>query len=53
MRAEPTHDFLFALHPVGRMGDISDRVEVVLYLESAPFVTGESLHVVGGQSAGH
>jgi NAD(P)-dependent dehydrogenase (short-subunit alcohol dehydrogenase family) len=41
------------LHPVGRMGEISDVVEAVLYLESAGFVTGEILHVDGGQSAGH
>ena len=44
---------LDALHPVGHMGAISDIVEAVLYLESAGFVTGEVLHVDGGQSAGH
>jgi NAD(P)-dependent dehydrogenase (short-subunit alcohol dehydrogenase family) len=44
---------LAALHPVGHMGEISDAVEAVLYLESAPFVTGEILHVDGGRSAGH
>jgi NAD(P)-dependent dehydrogenase (short-subunit alcohol dehydrogenase family) len=53
MHTPETHDFLSALHPVGRMGDISDIVEAVLYLESAGFVTGEILHVDGGQSAGH
>jgi NAD(P)-dependent dehydrogenase (short-subunit alcohol dehydrogenase family) len=42
-----------ALHPMGHMGEISDIVGAVLYLESAPFVTGEILHVDGGQSAGH
>ena len=26
---------------------------VILYLESAGFVTGETIHVDGGQSAGH
>jgi 4-oxalocrotonate tautomerase len=35
------------------MGDLRDVVDAVLYLESAPFVTGEILHVDGGQSAGH
>jgi NAD(P)-dependent dehydrogenase (short-subunit alcohol dehydrogenase family) len=35
------------------MGEISDVVGAVLYLEAAPFVTGEILHVDGGQSAGH
>jgi NAD(P)-dependent dehydrogenase (short-subunit alcohol dehydrogenase family) len=42
-----------ALHPVGRVGEIEDVVGGVLYLESAPFVTGEVLHIDGGQSAGH
>jgi NAD(P)-dependent dehydrogenase (short-subunit alcohol dehydrogenase family) len=53
MHAEETHAFLAALHPVGEMGDISDIVDAVLYLEGAAFVTGEILHVDGGQSAGH
>ena len=35
------------------MGDVSDVVDAILYLESADFVTGEILHVDGGQSAGH
>ncbi|MGF9760768.1 SDR family oxidoreductase [Microvirga sp. 0TCS3.31] len=48
-----THEALAALHPVGHMGEVSDVVEAVLYLESAGFVTGEILHVDGGQSAGH
>jgi NAD(P)-dependent dehydrogenase (short-subunit alcohol dehydrogenase family) len=42
-----------ALHPIGRVGEIEDVVRGVLYLESAPFVTGEILHIDGGQSAGH
>jgi NAD(P)-dependent dehydrogenase (short-subunit alcohol dehydrogenase family) len=52
MHAPQTHEFLAKLHPVGRMGEISDIVEAVLYLEGASFVTGEILHVDGGQSAG-
>ncbi len=48
-----THGALAGLHPVGRMGEMSDVVEAILYLESAGFVTGEILHVDGGQSAGH
>ncbi len=47
-----THEFLSALHPVGHMGEIEDIVGAVLYLENAPFVTGEALHVDGGQVAG-
>ncbi len=53
MHPVETHESLDALHPIGHMGDISDIVEAILYLESAPFVTGEILHVDGGQSAGH
>ena len=44
---------LGALQPVGRMGEISDIVDAIMYLEGAGFVTGEILHVDGGQSAGH
>ncbi len=46
-------DSLARLHPLGRLGEISDVVDAILYLENAPFVTGEILHVDGGQSAGH
>jgi NAD(P)-dependent dehydrogenase (short-subunit alcohol dehydrogenase family) len=53
MHAPDTHAWLGALHPVGHMGEIGDIVDAVLYLESASFVTGEILHVDGGQSAGH
>jgi NAD(P)-dependent dehydrogenase (short-subunit alcohol dehydrogenase family) len=53
MHPEETHAQLGALHPVGRIGEVSDVVDAVLYLESAGFVTGEILHVDGGQSAGH
>jgi len=53
MHAPETHDFLAALHPVARMGEIADIVQAVLYLDTAGFVTGEILHVDGGQSAGH
>jgi NAD(P)-dependent dehydrogenase (short-subunit alcohol dehydrogenase family) len=35
------------------MGTIDEIVEAVLYLDSAQFVTGEILHVDGGQHAGH
>jgi NAD(P)-dependent dehydrogenase (short-subunit alcohol dehydrogenase family) len=53
MHGRETHEFLANQHPVGRMGEIKDIVEAVLYLEGATFVTGEILHVDGGQSAGH
>jgi HEAT repeat protein len=38
---------------LGRMGEVREIVEAVLYLESATFVTGETLHVDGGAHAGH
>lgn len=53
MHAPETHAFLAALHPVGHMGRIEDIAQAVLYLDDAQFVTGEILHVDGGQSAGH
>ena len=53
MHAAETHDFLSALHPMKQLGEVKDIVDAVLYLESAGFVTGEILHVDGGQSAGH
>ena len=53
----PAHDpasykGLEALHPLGRVGEIADVVDAILYLERATFVTGETLHVDGGQAAG-
>ncbi|WHH52141.1 SDR family NAD(P)-dependent oxidoreductase [Pseudomonas sp. Ap32] len=53
MHGAETHDALGKLHPVGHMGEINDIVQAILYLDSASFVTGEILHVDGGQSAGH
>lgn len=53
MHLPETHEFLAGIHPMKRMGEIRDVVDAVLYLESAGFVTGEILHVDGGQSAGH
>jgi NAD(P)-dependent dehydrogenase (short-subunit alcohol dehydrogenase family) len=53
MHPPEAHQALAALHPMGRMGDVSDIVDAVLYLDGARFVTGEVLHVDGGQAAGH
>src|SRR5215467_132155 len=41
------------LPPLGRVGQVSDVVEAILFLESSPYITGEILHIDGGQSAGH
>lgn len=53
MHPVETHAVMAGLHPMKRMGEIADIVDAVLYLETAAFVTGEILHVDGGQSAGH
>ena len=53
MHDPASYDALAKMHPVGRLGEIDDVVDAVVYLENAPFVTGEILHVDGGQSAGH
>jgi NAD(P)-dependent dehydrogenase (short-subunit alcohol dehydrogenase family) len=48
-----SYEGIAELHPIGRVGEINDVVEGILYLERAPFVTGEILHIDGGQAAGH
>lgn len=53
MHAPETHGFLKNLHPLGRMGEVDEIADAVLYLERAGFVTGETIHVDGGQHAGH
>jgi NAD(P)-dependent dehydrogenase (short-subunit alcohol dehydrogenase family) len=52
MHSPATHEFLSGLHPVGRMGEVHEIVDAVLYLEKAGFVTGETINVDGGQHAG-
>ncbi len=41
------------LPPVGHVGQVGDIVDGILFLESSPFITGEILHIDGGQIAGH
>ncbi|HEY4092506.1 MAG TPA: SDR family oxidoreductase [Luteibacter sp.] len=53
MHARSEWDVLGGLHPMHRMGEIKDIVDAVMYLDAAHFVTGDILHVDGGQSAGH
>lgn len=53
MHLPEAHPFFASLHPIGRMGEISEIVDAILYLDSANFITGEILHVDGGQAAGH
>lgn len=53
MHPPETHEALAKFHPQGRMAQVGDIVDAVLFLEFAGFVTGEILHVDGGQSVGH
>lgn len=53
LQTEEAYRALASIHPVGRIGEVDEVVHGVLYLEQAGFVTGEFLHVDGGQSAGH
>ncbi len=41
------------LPPIGRVGRISDIVDGIMFLEASPYITGEILHIDGGQIAGH
>ncbi|WP_219834212.1 SDR family NAD(P)-dependent oxidoreductase [Paenibacillus sp. R14(2021)] len=52
MHAVENHSFLAGFQPIGQLGETEDIIDAILYLESAKFVTGEILHVDGGQSAG-
>jgi len=52
MHAQEDHAALAKFHPLGRLGEIADVVEAVLYLQNATFVTGENLRVDGGVHAG-
>jgi NAD(P)-dependent dehydrogenase (short-subunit alcohol dehydrogenase family) len=52
MHAKDNHAALAKFHPLARMGEISDIVGAVLYLQNATFVTGENIRVDGGVHAG-
>lgn len=52
MHDPAAHGVLAGMHPMGRMGEVSEVAEAVMYLENAAFVTGETLNVDGGQHAG-
>jgi len=52
MHKSETHEPLKGLHPMGRMGEVKEVVDAILYLTDATFTTGEILHVDGGAHAG-
>jgi NAD(P)-dependent dehydrogenase (short-subunit alcohol dehydrogenase family) len=51
--ADSYEDLGDRLPPLGRVGQVADVVDAILFLESSPYVTGEVLHVDGGMTAGH
>jgi NAD(P)-dependent dehydrogenase (short-subunit alcohol dehydrogenase family) len=54
IRLADRHDGLGEQLPaLGRAGQVRDVVDGVLFLESSPYITGEILHIDGGQIAAH
>jgi NAD(P)-dependent dehydrogenase (short-subunit alcohol dehydrogenase family) len=53
MHAAESYAAAARLAPMGRVGEVSDIVDGVLFLQASPFITGETLHIDGGQIAGH
>jgi NAD(P)-dependent dehydrogenase (short-subunit alcohol dehydrogenase family) len=41
------------LPPMGHVGQVSDIVRGILFLEASPFVTGQVIHIDGGKTAGY
>jgi NAD(P)-dependent dehydrogenase (short-subunit alcohol dehydrogenase family) len=52
LQGTATPEQLAKYHPLNRTGTVDDIARGIVYLEQAPLVTGEFLHVDGGQSAG-
>src|SRR5258706_7482887 len=52
MHANDDHEMLKKLHPVPRLVQISEIVDALLYLQSAPMVNGENIRIDGGAHAG-
>jgi len=52
MHAQENHAMLGSFHPLGRIAEADEVAAAIVFLDSAGFVTGEILHVDGGQHAG-
>ena len=52
MHKPEAHDFLKQLSPLNRLAEVAEVVDLVQYLESAPFINGEVIHLDGGAHAG-
>jgi NAD(P)-dependent dehydrogenase (short-subunit alcohol dehydrogenase family) len=47
-----THEFLKQLSPFNRLAEVEEVADLLLYMESAPFLNGEVVHLDGGAHAG-
>ena len=52
MHANDDHEVLKKLHPIRRLVQVSEIVDALLYLQSAPMVNGENIRIDGGAHAG-
>ena len=52
MNANDDHEVLKKLNPVRRLVQVSEIVDALLYLQSAPMVNGENIRIDGGAHAG-
>ena len=52
MHASDNPELLKKLHPIPRLVQISEIVDALFYLESAPMVNGENIRIDGGAHAG-
>jgi NAD(P)-dependent dehydrogenase (short-subunit alcohol dehydrogenase family) len=52
MHSKAHHEVLGTFHPLGRIAEPSEVADAIIFLEQAGFITGELIHVDGGQHAG-
>ena len=52
MHANDDYEFLKKLHPIPRLVQVSEIVDALFYLQSAPMVNGENIRIDGGAHAG-
>ena len=52
MHVNDDHEVLKKLHPIRRLVQVSEIVDALLYLQSAPMVNGENIRIDGGAHAG-
>jgi NAD(P)-dependent dehydrogenase (short-subunit alcohol dehydrogenase family) len=52
MHPVETHEFLKQLSPFNRLAEVEEIADLLLYMESAPFLNGEVVHLDGGAHAG-